>query len=134
MELWKVLSLMLYLGKAQLIYLMNKSCRMVHLSEAFMKMTSEIQLRLFPTLLHVKEKFNFRDVLESIRSMSSTMRTTITEVVKLIKLILLAPASNAEGERIFSGVRRVKTYLRSIVKQDRLNDPMMIHVHKDRID
>ena len=38
------------------------------------------------------------------------------------------------GERIFSGVRRVKTYLRSTMKQDRLNDLMMIHVHKDRID
>ena len=51
----------------------------------------------------------------------------------ICKLILLAPASNAEGERIFSGVRRVKTYLRSTMKQDRLNDLMMIHVHKDRI-
>ena len=94
----------------------------------------EIQLRLFPTLLHVKEKFNFRDVVESIRSMSSPMRTMITEVVKLMKFILLTPASNAEGEKIFSGVRRVKTYLHSTMKQDRLNDLMMIHVHKDRID
>ena len=94
----------------------------------------EIQLRLFPTLLHVKEKFNFRDVLESIPSMSSPIRTMITEVVKLSKLVLLAPASNAEGERIFSGVTRVKTYLRSTMKQDRLKDLMMIPAHKDRID
>ena len=28
----------------------------------------------------------------------------------------------------------MKTYLRSTMKQDRLNDLMMIHVHKDRID
>ena len=38
----------------------------------------EIQSRLFPTLLHLKEKFNFRDVLESIHSMSSPIRTMIT--------------------------------------------------------
>ena len=58
----------------------------------------------------------------------------ITEVVKLIKLVMLAPASNAEGERIFSGLRRGKTYLRSTMKQERLNDLMLIHVHKDKID
>ena len=94
----------------------------------------EFQMKILPALLHVEKQFNFRDVLKSIRSISYPMRTMITEVVKLIKLILLAPASNAEGERVFSGLRRIKTYLRSTMKQDRLNDLMLIHVHKDKID
>ena len=42
--------------------------------------------------------------------------------------------ANATSERTFSAVRRVKTYLRSTTRQDRLNHLMILHVHKDRTD
>ena len=44
------------------------------------------------------------------------------------------PASNAMSERSFSTLRRVKTYLRSTMRQDRLNYLMILHVHKERTD
>jgi hypothetical protein len=44
------------------------------------------------------------------------------------------PATNATSERSFSGLRRVKNYLRGTMKQDRLNNLMIIHTHKDRTD
>ena len=44
------------------------------------------------------------------------------------------PASNATSERSFSALRRVKTYLRSTMVQQRLNNLMVLHVHKDMTD
>ena len=56
------------------------------------------------------------------------------QVVTILKLILIMPAINATSERSFSALRRVKTYLRSTMGQDRLNDLMLLHVHKDITD
>ena len=47
---------------------------------------------------------------------------------------LVMPASNAVSERSFSTLRRVKTYLRSTMCQDRLNYLIILHVHKERTD
>ena len=44
------------------------------------------------------------------------------------------PASNATSERSFSALRRVKSYLRSTLGQQRLNNLMVLHVHKDMAD
>ena len=58
----------------------------------------------------------------------------LSEVVKLAELILVAAATNATSERSFSALRRVKTYLRTSMIQSRLNDLLLLHVHKDRCD
>ena len=55
-------------------------------------------------------------------------------VGKLVKLLLVMPATNAESERSFSAVRRIKTYLRSTMSQQRLNHLMLLHVHKSYTD
>jgi len=49
-------------------------------------------------------------------------------------LILIMPASNATSERSFSALRRVKSYLRSTMGQQTLNNLMVLHVHKDMTD
>ena len=46
----------------------------------------------------------------------------------------MMPATNAGSERSFSAVRRIKSYLRSTMSQQRLNHLMLLHVHKDRTD
>ena len=51
-----------------------------------------------------------------------------------MKLLLVVPATNATSERSFSALRRVKTYLRTSMNQMRLNNLMVIHVHKDLAD
>lgn len=94
-----------------------------------------IQLRLLPTLLSLDESnVNLPSILEKVRLLTKPQRLIIGEVIKLVKLILLAPATNAESERIFSGLKRVKTYLRSTMCKKRLNSLMLIHVHKELID
>ena len=44
------------------------------------------------------------------------------------------PSTNATSERSFSTLRRVKTYLRSTMGQERLNHLMILNVHKDHTD
>ena len=44
------------------------------------------------------------------------------------------PASNATSECSFSALRRVKAYLRSTMGQERLNNLMLLHTHKELTD
>ena len=52
----------------------------------------------------------------------------------MMKLILVMPSTNASSERTFSAMRRVKSYLRSTMTQERLNHLMILHVHKELTD
>ena len=58
----------------------------------------------------------------------------MSEVCTLFHIILVMPATNAVRERSFSALRRVKSYLRSTMTQRRLNNIMVLHVHKDQTD
>lgn len=74
-----------------------------------------------------------------IRSIVSVLRHFevkyhLSEVVKLAKLILVMPATNATSERTFSLMKLIKTYLRSTMRQDRLNHLMILSAYKDRLD
>ena len=75
-----------------------------------------------PSFAKDNTSIDFPNILSLIRKMSRAKRTIISEIIILVKLILLAPATNAEGERIFSGLRRVKTYLRSTMGNIRLGN------------
>ncbi len=46
----------------------------------------------------------------------------------------MVPISSAEAERSFSGLRRLKTWLRSTMTQKRLNDIAVCHIHQERLD
>ena len=61
----------------------------------------------------------------------STARDMFTEVDKLIRLYFTIPITTATGERSFSVLRRIKTYLRSTMTEERLNNAMLLHCHKD---
>ncbi|KAK0140305.1 hypothetical protein N1851_022780 [Merluccius polli] len=43
-------------------------------------------------------------------------------------------ASSCEAERSFSALRRLKTWLRANMTQDRLNGVVVCHVHRDKVD
>ena len=58
----------------------------------------------------------------------------LSEVCKLVKLLLVMPATNAESERSFSAIQRIKTYLQSTMSQQQLNHLMLLHVHKSHTD
>jgi hypothetical protein len=77
---------------------------------------------------------NIFDIKQYIQELSQTEKDLIREVILVMKLILVMPATNSSSERSFSCMRRVKTYLRSTMKQERLNSLMVLHVHKDHTD
>ena len=73
-------------------------------------------------------------LFEHFRAMSSAEKCLMYQVTKLVKLLMTVPASNASSERSFSALRRMKTYLRATMKQERLNHMMIAYVHKANMD
>ena len=59
----------------------------------------------------------------------------VIEVDKLVRIYLTSPATTATGERSFSALRCLKTYVRwSTTSQQHLNNRMLLNVHKDLTD
>ena len=87
-------------------------------------------LRYFPksTIDNVKE------LVEFVQSLRASTKCFVSQVIVLAKVLLVMPATNAVSEQSFSAMKRVKTYLRSITSDCRLNHLMVLHVHKDRTD
>lgn len=74
------------------------------------------------------------DLVKSVYQMSPTSRCLFSEIMTLLRLVLVMPATNATSERTFSSLRRVKTYLRSTMTQERLNHLLILHIHRDATD
>ena len=59
------------------------------------------------------------------------IQSSLPEVVKLLKMNGVFSLTSASAERSFSCLKRVKTYLRATMTQDRLSFPCRISIHKD---
>ena len=97
----------------------------------------KVQLELLNTsLLSSSDSVTptFPEIKSYIVSLTPAVRSSLSEVYKLLKLILVMPATNAISERSASALRRLKNYLRSTMTQARLNNLMVMHIHKDRLD
>ena len=79
-------------------------------------------------------RVSLQDCLQYLRSLSDAQRSFFSEVCSVARLILVMPSTNATSERSFSAMRRLKTYLRSTMKQSRLNHVMLLHMDKERLD
>ena len=93
----------------------------------------EILQATFPAEL-ISPTLSFHDVSKYIQSLSDAERSLMSEVVTLLKLVLVLPSTNAVSERSFSAMRRLKSYLRTTMKQERLNHLLLLHVHKEHTD
>ena len=82
----------------------------------------------------VKEDFSLVGITDYLKSLSITARSFYSEIVTLVELILVMPATNATSERSFSTLRRVKSYLRTTMTQLRLNNLMILNVHREALD
>lgn len=106
--------------------------------EDFNKVQLKDQLRLLPTLAihHGYEPGNMtiEDVIRFMQSLNMAQRHFVSEVNTITKLMLLAPATNAVSERSFSALKRLKTYMRSTMRDDRLFYLMILHIHKHLTD
>ncbi|XP_078679480.1 zinc finger MYM-type protein 1-like [Branchiostoma floridae x Branchiostoma belcheri] len=83
-------------------------------------------------LPEVKKVTSIRTICSAM--VTSSHRTTFSQTHKLLRLYLTIPITSATSERAFSSLKRLLTYLRSSMTEQRLNNCMLLHVHKDVVD
>ena len=99
--------------------------------DGFHKENLKCQLSLLSATFEVPGKVEdvvLADIVKFFKNLSIRERQWLGEVQTLLQLVLIMPAPNATSERSFSGLRRIKTYLRSTMKQERLHSLMILHV------
>ena len=92
------------------------------------------QLEIFSQSFKTAEEVTLSSIFTFFQDCTPAQVDLLCQVSKLVKLLLVMPATNAQSERSFSAVRRIKTYLHSTMIQQRLNNLMVLHVHKSHAD
>ena len=96
------------------------------------------QLHVLPDLLNscpdIASKVPRVRTLANMLVTAPLASSMFSEVDKLARIYLTIPVTTATGERSLSAVRCIKTYLRSSMSQQRLNNIMLLNVHKDLTD
>ena len=106
-------------------------------------------MKIFHQVKYAKTQVNSHKTSEAVAESSSELPLPVTtdtviaclrklgqhiamfsEVVKLLELFLLLPVTSATAERSFSGLRRLKTFIRTCMSQGLLNSLAILHVHK----
>ena len=136
-----------YLMYANLEQLLVKACKKMDYSEEYREVTqfytsdfSEPELKTQLEVLSCMEfescgdSLMFSDIHRHFQSMPSSQVLYLNQVALLVKFVLLMPATNAVSERSASAVRRIKTYLRTTMTQQRINNIMVMHIHKHLTD
>ena len=72
-----------------------------------------------------------KDIVDYFKSLPVESRGLYNQILTLLTLILVMPATNAISERSFSQLRRIKTYLRSTMSQERLNHCMILNAYQE---
>ena len=73
-------------------------------------------------------------IIKKLQDMSQNRSFLTSEVGKIVRLFLPSQTANAESDGIFSALKRVKTYFRSIMENNRLYALILVHLHKNVLD
>ena len=74
---------------------------------------------------------NVRTVADILNQVSIS-KTMLSEVSHLLQIFFTVPVSTCTAERTFSSLKRLKTFLRSTMTQPRLNNLMVLYVHRGK--
>jgi hypothetical protein len=66
--------------------------------------------------------------------MENNLQDTFSETVSLLKILITTPMTTAESERCFSTLKKIKTFLRNPMAQDRLNALLCYALHGGKPD
>ena len=80
------------------------------------------------TAVKVKKVTNVRTIGDSLNQ-NTMVKSMLGEVDKLLRAYLTFPATSATAERSFSALRKIKTFLRSSMTQERLNNLFLMYVY-----
>ena len=81
----------------------------------------------------VKIVTSIETVCDAINS-NHIYKEMLSSVHLLLRLYMTIPITSATSERSFSALRRLLTYLRSSMSEQRLNNCLLLHVHKEITD
>ncbi len=81
----------------------------------------------------IKTVTNVRIIADALNQ-SNIVRGMLNEVDKLVQVYLTYLVTSATAERSFSSLRRIKTFLRSSMTAQRLNNLFFLYVHKSFTD
>ena len=81
----------------------------------------------------IKKVTSVCTICDAMNNIPST-KDLFSEVNNLLQLFLTVPVTTATSERTFSSLRRVKSYLRTTMTQERLNHLLLLYCHKSRTD
>lgn len=93
--------------------------------------------KLQTQLAMFRQQFEYSTTQEAqqiLRSAAPEVRLLFSQVETLLRILLVIPATSCEAERSFSGLRRLKTWLRSTMSQQRTNAVAVCHVHQKYLD
>jgi hypothetical protein len=93
----------------------------------------------------VKREFDFfrelipqakclNDFVIKYKNLNQESKKLFPNLRNILKLLLVIPATSATAERSFSMLRRIKTYLRSTMTQERLNHVCIINTYPEIVD
>ena len=102
--------------------------------QILMHYSFEHTLKFFSQHFKSNEQVTLSDIISFFCACASSHVELISQVGKLVMLLLVMPATNAQSEKSFSAVRRIKTNLRSTMSQQYLYHLMLLHVHKSQTD
>ncbi len=84
------------------------------------------------SLIYCKEEFRTChgavDLLQLF--MENNLEEVFSETVTLLKILITTPMTTTEAERCFSTLKRIKTFLRNSMTQERLNALAMLSMEK----
>ena len=98
-----------------------------HFKEDLVESDLLMELKMVKNV-YCEKSFAYKEFKEKI----ILYKSIFPQTSRLLQLLLVMPATSATAERSFSSLRHVKTYLRTTMKQERLNYLMMIYIHQDR--
>ena len=84
--------------------------------------------------LDVSDSITAAQLATMLGELDPVTRRLFSEAELLLRLVLCQPISTADSERSFSCLRRLKTWLRSRLTQQRLTHIALLHVHKELAD
>ena len=76
---------------------------------------------------------NLSEFLQLLGSLNLTT-TTFCEITKLLNIIITTPMTTAESERCLSTLKRIKTFLRTTMGNDRLSALAMLSIESQLVD
>nr|CAH7732862.1 unnamed protein product [Callosobruchus chinensis]CAH7733163.1 unnamed protein product [Callosobruchus chinensis]CAH7761170.1 unnamed protein product [Callosobruchus chinensis]CAH7763929.1 unnamed protein product [Callosobruchus chinensis] len=102
---------------------------------SFYPMLSKSRLKTELEIIYSRE--DLKEIVGAMNLLSfileNNLNETFIETSKILKIIVTTPMTTAEAERTFSTLKRIKTFLRNTMLNDRLNALVMMSINRNLV-